>query len=263
MSEDRYAHINRWNVLLDELCNRAGFLDTASLAGRFCELANNGGQRDFDTAVRNLNNWRSGRHIPRRRSLRVLEQLLDVDGDPALLARWNALYRQASDAEDEEELAPSVMQVAGPAGRLRNWLGAEVLTAGVVMFGIGLGVGLLIHSDWRPWGSPVDNAPLVTYTPEVQMAVGESQTIHAERGDCGKMPRDWPLVQDSLPVSLTGTFSDGGLARRNSKFCGGMTPARAIIFTATSAGVEELRIQGDYFRITVAEAPQDDLAVSQ
>lgn len=263
MSDDRYAHINRWNVLLDELCNRAGFLDTASLASRFCELANNGGQRDFDTAVRNLNNWRSGRHIPRLRSLRILEQLLDVSRDPELQSRWNALYRQASEAEEDELPASATLATPAPEKSFSRWIGAEALTAGAFMFIAGLGIGLLINSDWRPWSGPADDAPLVEYTPEWQLAVGESKMIHAERGDCGKLPRDWPLVAESLPVAQTGFFSDGGLVRRPSKFCGGITPGRGVIFTATAAGVEELRIQGDYFRITVTEAAADAQGASQ
>lgn len=265
MSEQLYAHINRWNVLLDELCSRAGFPDTASLASRFCELANHGGQRDFDTTVRNLNNWRSGRHIPRLRSLRILEQLLDVNADPELAARWTALYRQASEAEEDEPpsvAAATAADASRPKGE-RRWLGVEALTAGALMFAAGLGVGLLYDSQWRPWGGPADDAPLIAYTPEWELAVGESKMIHSERGDCGKLPRDWALVAESLPVSQIVAFSDGGLARRNSKFCGGITPARAIVFTGIAAGVEEFRIQGDYFRIVVAEAAQDGPATAR
>jgi hypothetical protein len=67
------------------------------------------------------------------------------------------------------------------------------------------------------------------------------------------MPRDWTDVADALPSTALGTFSDGGLARRNSKFCKGITPARAIVFTASQAGVEEFLIQGDFMKVTVVE----------
>lgn len=263
MTDRQYAHINRWNVLFDELCERAGFVDNASIASRFCELANNGsGQRDFETTLRNLNNWRSGRHIPRLRSLRILEQLLKLDEEPRLSAHWLALYRQAGEAEEREE---TTTQKGGPASRTggngdgagrgsREWPDWRQVAAGAALFGLGLGTGMLFSSDWRPWGGPADNAPLIAYTPEVEMTVGESRVIHAERGDCGKLPREWPDVAGSLPASFTGVFSDGGLARRNSKFCGGETPARAIVFTAHSPGVEEFLIQGDFFKVTVAEA---------
>ena len=261
MSDETYAHIGKWNLLLDELCNRAGFVDTASLAARFCELSNSGGQRDFDTAVRNLNNWRSGRHVPRLRSLRVLEQLFGVEEDPALAARWHALYRQAREAEEDDESASAAATTARTSGeaqtagaRWRGWFDLRTAMSGALLFCLGIGTGAFLASDWRPWGGLPADAPLVSYTPEFNIAVGESRIIHAERGDCGKLPRDWPDVAGALPVSQTGTFSDGGLARRNSKFCNGETPARAIVFSATQAGVEEFLIQGDFFRVTVAEA---------
>lgn len=260
MVEQQYEHINRWNVLVDELCRRASFVDTASLASRFCELSNRGGQREFETAIRNLNNWRSGRHIPRMRSLKILEQLLKVDEDPRLSAHWHALYRQASDAEEDADPGapdgPSSQQEGGDTetGRHRNWHAPQAVAAGTLLFCLGMGTGALLASDWRPWGGPADNAPLYTYNPEVQMTVGESVTIYAERGDCGKLPRDWSETFGALPVSQTGVFSDGGLARRNSKFCKGITPARAIIFSAIAPGVEEFLIQGDFFKVTVKEA---------
>ncbi|MEO3997669.1 hypothetical protein [Mesorhizobium sp. CAU 1732] len=263
MSEQRYDHINRWNVLLDELCNRAGFVDTASLAARFCELSNNGGQRDFDTALRNLNNWRSGRHVPRLRSLRVLEQLLGVDDDPELTTRWHVLYRQAREAEEDDEPAVTAAAQAAEGRGGRAWFDMRTAAGGALLFCLGVGAGALFTSDWRPWSLVPADAPLVEYSPEFRIAVGESRIIHSERGDCGKLPRDWPDVANSLPVTQTGTFSDGGLARRNSKFCKGETPARAIVFTATQAGVEEFLIQGDFFRITVAEAGAQAEAVTQ
>lgn len=255
MTGQSYDHVTRWNILLDELCTRAGFVDTASLASRFCELSGSGGQKEFDAALRNLNNWRSGRHIPRPRSLRVLERLLAVDEDPELKARWSLLYKQASDTEPDKPPAIAELATQGePDIRTRRgWFGPEVFCTGLLMFALGLGAGLLINSDWRPWGGPADHAPLVTYTPEVRLAVGERKVIYAERGDCGKLPRDWPPLAAGLPASQLGTFSDGGLARRNSKFCGGITPARAIVFNAKAAGNEEFLIQGDYFNITVTK----------
>ena len=258
MTDATYGHIDRWHVLLDELCSRRGFLDTASLASRFCEVANTGGQKDFDTTLRNLNNWRSGRHIPRLRSLRMLEKVLQVEDDPELAARWTALYRQAQQAEEDDN-------TSGPEGDGGRAIGRETasarfrpetIAAGALLFFAGMGTGALLMSDWRPWGGPADNAPMYTYAPEVQLTLGETRVIHAERGDCGKLPRDWPAVEGALPVSQTGVFADGGLARRNSKFCNGVTPARAILFTATAPGVEEFLIQGDFFKVTVAEAAE-------
>lgn len=260
MADRRYDHVTRWNVLLDELCNRAGFVDTASLASRFCELSSTGGQRDFDTAARNLNNWRSGRHLPRLRSLRTLEQLLNVDDDPELAARWHALYRQAREVEEDDEAtapagpAPHAAGGGAPGGAVQRRFALRSIAGGALLFCLGAATGAMLASDWRPWATGLaDDAPLVAYTPELRFTVGETRVIHAERGDCGKLPREWPEVAGALPVSHTGVFSDGGLARRNSKFCKGETPARAILFTAERPGVEEFLIQGDFFKVTVVE----------
>lgn len=252
--------INRWHILFDELCNSAGFHDAASLAGRYCELAGSGGQKEYEAALRNLNNWRSGRHIPRLRSLRTLEKVLEVDQDPVLLERWNALYRQANECDDDNPADPPAADKAGKSyGMPRLWRAAGVPTAwavvgGALLFVLGIAVGHIGSSGWRPWGGPADHAPMVVYKPEIWMSVGESKVIYAERGDCGRLPRDWLFVASDLPPATLGAFSDGGLARRNSKFCRGITPARAIIFTARQAGVEEFSIQGDFFKVTVSEA---------
>lgn len=130
----------------------------------------------------------------------------------------------------------------------------QAISGGIFLLMAGVAAGSLITaSGWRPWAGPADNAPIVPFRPVVTMKVGDTRPIYAERGDCGKLPRDWEMVEPDLPTLRTGTFSDGGLARRFSKFCQGLTPARAIVFTATTAGVEEFEIQGDFFKMTVTE----------
>jgi hypothetical protein len=255
----RLEQIGQWHRLFDELCSRAGFYDVSSLAARYCELAGKSSQKEHDTAVRNLNNWRSGRHIPRLRSLRVLEKILEVGDDPVLLEHWKELYRQANENDDDSPIdaskAPKRLSFRGWS----EWRSVRVplwtsTLGGVVLLMLGVAIGSIWSSGWRPWGGLADHAPLVVYKPEVWMAVGESKVIHAERGDCGRMPREWIDVVSSLPPAALGTFSDGGLARRNSKFCKGMTPARAIIFTARQEGVEEFNIEGDLLKVTIADA---------
>jgi hypothetical protein len=250
--------IGRWHHLFDKLCNDASFRDAASLAARYCEIAGSDGQRDHDAALRNINNWRSGRHIPRSRSLRILEKMLDLDENPELLERWAVLYQQASRNDGDASSDPISGMAAGKPMRSRGSISPLWATAGGVMiFVFGVAVGSVASSDWRPWGGPADDAPLVVYKPEVWMSVGQSKVIHAERGNCGKLPRDWPDVVADLPPTALGSFSDGGLARRNSKYCKGMTPARAIIFTAKRAGIEEFNIQGDFLKVTIAESNQE------
>ncbi len=260
MAFDDLQQINRWHILFDELCVRAGFHDAASLAARYCEVAGNGAQKEHDTTLRNLNNWRSGRHIPRLRSLRILEQVLGIRDDPALLEHWTALYRQAN--ETGEDSPADIPRAAAPheaaPARSARWAAAlpnlPTIAGAVLVFGLGIAIGNVWASGWRPWGGPADDAPLVVYKPEVFMTVGESKIIHAERGDCGRLPRDWQDVAGDLPGPALGTFSDGGLAQRNSIFCKGRTPARAIVFNAERPGVEEFRIQGDHMKVTVKAA---------
>jgi len=275
MAEPEWLKFTQWHFLFDDLCNRAGYYDDAALASAYCALAASKGQRQFDTAMRNLNNWRSGRHLPRAKSLRILTRLLKVAENPALQAHWDALYAKAKEAEDSgAPAAPPLPPEAGggnaataapqPAGLPspvrfpkaggRRFSGLHMAAAGASMLVLGAVLGSLVTaSDWRPWAGPADDAPIVPFKPVLAMKVGESRPIYAERGDCGKLPRDWPLLEADLPTLGTGTFSDGGLARRYSKFCQGLTPARAIVFTATRPGVEEFEIQGDFFKLTVTD----------
>lgn len=258
MTSPDTENFSQWHRLFDDLCDRAGFYDMGSLASRYCELAGKTGQKEHDTAVRNLNNWRSGRHIPRLRSLRILEKVLRIGDDPALQEQWNALYRQANENDDDSPAEAPVTRTGRLSRVFRSAWSARVpawsgLAAGAVLLVAGVGIGHGWSSGWRPWGGPADAAPLVVYRPEVWMNLGDSRVIHAERGDCGRLPRNWRDVAVTLPPSALGTFSDGGLARRNSRFCKGVTPARAIIFTAERAGVEEFNIQGDFLKVTVTE----------
>jgi len=257
MSPEELERIDRWHVLFDRLCERAGFHDTASLAGRYCELANGGRQQEYESVLRNLNNWRAGRHLPRLRSLRILERALGLDREPEVLARWSDLYRRAGEEEDDPAAAPARpsratgVPAAGATLSLPLW---QAAACACLLLAAGALAGHVWGSGWRPWSSPADNAPLVAYKPQVYMTVGQSKTIHAERSNCGELPRDWTDVAADLPPPALGSFSDGGLARRYSKFCKGTTPARAIVYTAARAGVEELMIQGDYLKVTIAEA---------
>lgn len=248
--------IGSWHRLFDTLCEERGFSDNMSLAARYCEITSGRGQRQFDTAVRNLNNWRSGRHLPRLKSVRVLARVLGINGDVALMAQWDTLYDQASKASGEAG-AESTEDDTPVETRLRTRMAAGhlVLTvlASVALFSLGVLAGRLWDPEWRPWRTEVDDAPLITYLPEVRLVVGQSHIIHGERGDCGRLPREWRDVWGNLPSSRIGEFSDAGVVRRYSMFCKGVTPARGIRFTATAPGTEEMYVTGDYMKITVVD----------
>lgn len=281
MTGENLLAIGHWHLLFDALCDRAGYFDDADLAGAYCALVGNDQRKQFEAAARNLNNWRSGRHLPRPANLRLLARLLKVADDPELQQRWTLLYKQARQMEASlsDALLPAVVSGRGvalprpvPTGLAtrvpaalpvparsfveggRRWSSAQVALACLLFLSVGAAAGAAVATyGWRPWRGVADDAPIVPFRPKIEMKLGETRIIHAERGDCGRLPRDWPVVLAHLPHVRTGTFSDGGLARRFSKFCQGLTPARAIRFTATAAGVEEFEIQGDFFKLTVLE----------
>lgn len=252
MEEQDLLDAETWHALFNELCNRAGYFDDAALAAAYCGLLGNKDQKQFDTVLRNLNNWRSGRHLPRSGNLRILENLLALRKGTALHARWLELHRMAKPLEDEAQTMPDTKRFRSmPArtGGTARWSTAQAFSAGIALFCLGLAVGGgavfgggVVASGWRPWAGPADNAPIIPFRPDITMKLGETRPIYAVRGDCGELPKDWTDLLPELPETRTGSLSDGGLARRHSKFCQGLTPARAIRFTASAAGTEEFEI---------------------
>lgn len=77
--------------------------------------------------------------------------------------------------------------------------------------------------------------------------VGQTVTIKGVRGrECGEQPGTV-----ALPRSDLGTFSRGKLGTVNSRSCGGVTPAREVLFTAKKPGTQSLVIYEDPVTITV------------
>lgn len=261
MEEQDLLALDTWHSLFNELCNRAGYFDDAALAAAYCSLAGNKGQTQFDTVLRNLNNWRSGRHVPRSGKLRILENLLGLRKDTALQAHWRDLHRAARPVDEAMQPAPEKAAVmrGGTTEQRQNrspgrWTMLQAVCGGLALFCLGaVAGGGVVASGWRPWAGPADNAPIIPFRPKITMKLGETRPIYAVRGDCGLLPDEWQEISLDLPTVRTGNFSDGGLARRHSKFCQGLTPARAIHFTATAAGMEEFEIQGDFFKMTVTD----------
>lgn len=259
MEEQDLLEFETWHALFNELCNRAGYFDDSVLAAAYCNLMGNEGQKQFDTVLRNLNNWRSGRHLPRPGNLRVLENLLGLHKGTALQTRWSDLYRTARPLEEHAPSAPPAAVHHAPAASLpargpARWSTMQAACGGLILFCLGaVAGGGTVASGWRPWAGPADSAPIIPFRPDITMKRGETRPIYAVRGDCGELPDEWPELSVDLPSVRTGNFSDGGLARRHSKFCQGLTPARAIRFTAVVAGTEEFEIQGDFFKMTVLD----------
>jgi hypothetical protein len=93
----------------------------------------------------------------------------------------------------------------------------------------------------------------IPYRESVTLSVGQSTIVHGARGQCGEAPPDWSAVAGRLPMVGLGTFSDGGVGERYSRRCNGTTPARAVRFTATTPGQEQIEMFGDTIDITVTE----------
>jgi hypothetical protein len=244
MQQPDWNGFDRWHLLFDRLCASRGHVDNAALASQLCIRQGKTAREDFNSAEKNLRNWRLGHHLPLRRNFVLLSELLDVASEPGLTARWKTLY---ATARGEHALdRDAVPQEPAPYRRYRPLLlGCGLLAAGL------LAAGAYWLSD-----EPYDHLPLIGYKSRVVMALGESRLIHGDRGDCdGGMLPDWEYTSGRVPSTYLGTFSDGGLARKMSNYCNGVVPVRAVRFTATTPGQDEVRLLDDFVRIVVVGPP--------
>lgn len=105
----------------------------------------------------------------------------------------------------------------------------------------------LIFAMWCG-GASAEGIP---YRRHVTLKVGEAVVLKGVRGDCGAPAPSWSRLSPHLPPTTLGRFSDGGPGEVSSKSCKGMTPARAVRFTATQKGSETLLIFEDTVSVTV------------
>ena len=237
-----WHHHEHWHELFDALCVERGYLDNLALAEKLCAASGNHSRSAFETAVKNLRNWRGGVHVPQRKNFSLLGRILEIDRPEGLRARWNTLYR-ASRIRPETNAVP-------PGGR-RFPLTWAAAVAGLCVAGI-------VAAGFALW--PRDTAPdpvgsyegvVAEYVRNVSARVGDSMIIHGARGnECGAAPT-WEEAMPLLPELVTGTLSDGGVGTRFSRQCGGRVPARAIVFTATATGIEQITLYGDPIVIRV------------
>jgi len=239
----------KWHELLEAICIEQGYLDNLSLADKLCGALGNRTQDAFETMQRNLHNWRNGTHAPQRRNFLLLTRILRVDTDRELNRKWNDLYREArnsggpapghelsSDHEVSSEKPPQVR-------KLQVMLLGSVACTAVLAAAVAY---LLLTPRSEETGYTN-----IVYHKTVDMEVGESRIIHGRRGACGSMPPQWDEIRDELPELETGSWSDGGIGIRNSRSCGGPTPARVLLFTATAAGHSSFNLYGDPITIDV------------
>lgn len=258
MEKENWESAQTWHQLFDMLCVRAGHYDNASLASAYCTRIGRNGRDNFEAIQKNLRNWRLGRHLPLRRNVVVLASLLGVDDDPLLRKKWQALYAAArheasteaseSQADDAADIVTADLKARTGAivpdlVPARPW----IALGGTTILALGFTLYILFGGQDRV------HLPMIGYDARVKMVVGESRLIHGDRGDCDGPPPDWYYTLPRVPVSSLGTFSDGGLARKLSNDCNAVTTVRAVRFTATSPGAEEIELLDDYMKIVVTD----------
>lgn len=256
----------RWHELFDALCVERGHYDNLALAGAFCARTGAGSRAAYEAALKNLNNWRQGHHRPSPRNFRILTQLLELDADPALLARWNALYKAspspATPGVSDEGATPAPTPTPAPPSRFRplpfGRRGLPIAAACLALAAVVWGVSLLLPAS-KAVGvatvGPIDvTGQQVYYLEQVTARVGESAVIHGKRGlRCGEQPPPWEEVLPYLPELSTGVWTDGGVGFRVSRACGGATPVRAVVFTATRPGLDAFLLYDDPVTLRVVE----------
>lgn len=251
MTDERdWTTYQHWHELLDALCAEQGYLDNMALAEQLCAASGNRTQVAFETAVKNLRNWRHGAHIPQRRNFLLLGKILKVDRHSDLRIHWSRLYGLAKvkPADDEASTGPATER------RKSRWL---VLAGGGMAVAATLGAwgAYSYYSPEQISADPVASYEgiVAEYVRNVSVKIGESAIIHGARGnECGPAP-SWESAKLLLPELVTGTLTDGGVGTRVSRQCGGRIPARAILFTATNAGTEQISLYGDDIVIRVSE----------
>ncbi|MBN16403.1 MAG: hypothetical protein CMJ15_14510 [Pelagibacterium sp.] len=243
MENDNIAGYRHWHELLDAICIRQGHLDNMALAEELCLASGSKSQESFEATLRNLHNWRNGTHVPRRRNFLLLTKVLQIESREDLSAGWNALYQEA---RKPAETGANDSKIDNGRTQIRQ---LQLMLAGTVICLIGL-AGTLAYLLLSP--APQSTGyPEIEYHRLVTLGVGDSEIIHGRRGACGEMPPAWEVTRKDLPDIDIGSWSDGGIGLRNSRSCGGPTPARALMFTATAPGRTDFDLYSDPITIRV------------
>ena len=254
MARPQWENYERWHELFDGLCAEQGHFDNARLASIFCTVTSNNGQANYDAALKNLANWRRGVHIPSRKNFLALSKVIDLHGHAELMGRWSKLYAEARKPAADEKAEPTAQPAAGHDDReIRSVIYStrRVSRATMVMVLVAVATGAYLLNSGYYLSARGVWAVDVEYRKSVSLRVGESSVVHGARSDCGERAPDWQSTQSKLPVLPIGVWSDGGEGKRYSRACGGPTPARGVVFTATNPGLEQFLLYGDSVTIHV------------
>ncbi|MGI3169608.1 hypothetical protein ACRARG_10670 [Pseudooceanicola sp. C21-150M6] len=93
----------------------------------------------------------------------------------------------------------------------------------------------------------------IKYQKKVSLKVGQAMVVHGMRGECGAMPTKAQIkkMEQRYGKLGVGRIVAGKPGTRNSKSCGGKTPAIEAIFVAETPGQVMVDIFGDPIAITV------------
>lgn len=253
---------DRWHELFDALCVARGHYDNLALAGAFCATTGAGSRAAYEAALKNLNNWRQGHHRPSPRNFRILTRLLEVESDQAVLAQWNRLYnssRRLMPAGETREGGEGAAPTPSARHRPAPFRHPLLMAAGGLALAAAVWSGVVLLSSPEAVGEATTVPPDMTgqqvyYREQVIARVGESAVVHGKRGErCGEQPPPWEEVLPYLPELATGVWTDGGVGFRVSRACGGTTPVRAVVFTATRPGLDAFLLYDDPVTLRVLE----------
>lgn len=244
--------LEAWHTLFDVLCVQRGWYDNTYLASELCAFAGKGTQQDFEAAKKKLRSWRSGRRLPLRRNLALIGELLGIAGDADLEQRWYLLYRRAQ-ALQKATSNPVGTNVGADTPALPS-REASVARGAASSLAVVLLCLAVAAGAWSTGRQTIGSGlPAVDFVGHVRLPLDSSRIIHGSSGGCeGPLPT-WQEINDTLPKTSLGTFTDGGLARKVVRRCGRELPVRAVLFTGLRTGIEEVVVLEDFIKIEVVE----------
>jgi hypothetical protein len=246
--------------LFDALCLEQQHFNNTQLAATYCAEAGNTTQSGYASALKNLANWRSGKHVPRRNHFEILSTILKIDDRDGLRPVWEGLFAGSGTFAQSSEFADQAPDLPAdavaviepmPAVRRRPVLNLRrSLSLGVIVLAAIAVSYFMVARDW--WATVRNGPQLVVVHSIVKLKLGQSVALHGARADdCSGPPPEWRDVQPALPAVTLGTLSDGGVGVRFSNTCNGITPIRIVRFTATALGHEQIVLYSNPISIDV------------
>jgi hypothetical protein len=253
-----WLEYTNWHELFDALCRAQFNSENSQLATYICTLTDSTGEAAYGATLKNLANWRKGQHVPHRKNFGALTKILKIDDHEGLKPQWNRLYTEAKKNSGRGAGIDNASTTTA-LGSIALVFGARpIITVMVGLFIaiVGLGVGFGYTSGFFQGVAAIGQAEKlgvgrIRHQFYVKLKIGESAIIHGARSRCGEQPAPFEKILSGLPKLRTGIFSDGGMGSRYSRSCNGITPARAVKFTATQKGHEEFSLFGDRTTIDV------------